>query len=53
MTDLTREEQETGAAVIRGWPAPYRRAVVALPARERDIVVLAAGLLGLVPVVSE
>jgi hypothetical protein len=52
MTDLTREEQETGAAVIRGWSAADRRAVVALPARERDIVVLAAGLLGLVPVLA-
>lgn len=50
MTDLTRAEQEAGAAVIRTWPAPERRAVVSLPARERDLVVLAAGLLQLTPV---
>jgi len=51
MTDLTRAEQEAGAAVIRTWPAVDRRTVVSLPARERDIVVLAAGLLDLRPVV--
>jgi hypothetical protein len=50
MTDLTRAEQEAGAAVIRTWAPPARRAVVALPARERDIVVLAAGLFKMRPV---
>jgi hypothetical protein len=50
MTQLTRAEQEAGAAVIRTWTPATRRAVVALPARERDIVVLAAGVFKMKPV---
>ena len=45
MTELTRAEQEAGAAKIRQWPTDARRAVLALPPRERDIIVLAAALL--------
>jgi hypothetical protein len=50
VTDLTRKEQEDGAAVIRRWPKHDIQTVVKLPARERDIIVLAAGLLDLRPV---
>jgi hypothetical protein len=45
VTELTRTEQETAAARIRQWPADDRRALLALPPRERDIVVLATVLL--------
>jgi len=44
MTDLTRQEQQDGATVIRAWPADERRFVISLPKRERDLVVLCAAL---------
>lgn len=49
MTDLTREEQENGARVIRRWPKDEILSVVAMSPREREIVVLAASLLDLAP----
>lgn len=49
MTDLSRAEQETGASRIRDWPAEERRAVISLPARERDTIVLLAALLDITP----
>lgn len=49
MTDLTRAEQENGARVIRRWPKDEILSVVAMTPRERDMVVLSAGLLDLAP----
>lgn len=49
MTDLTRQEQENGARVIRRWPKDEVLSVVAMSPREREIMVLAAGLLNLAP----
>lgn len=49
MTDLTRQEQENGARTIRRWPKDEIMSVVAMSPRERDLVVLAAGLLDLAP----
>jgi len=49
MTELSRVEQETGASRIRAWAPEGRRAVIRLPARERDTIVLLAALLDITP----
>lgn len=53
MTELTRREQEAGAARIRTWGREHIMAVVELPARERDLVILAASLWDLEPAVVD
>lgn len=52
-TDLTRAEQEAGAARIRRWGRDHINDVVKLPASERDIVILAAGLWDMEPAVVD
>jgi hypothetical protein len=49
MSELTRSEQEKGAKVIRRWHKDDIEFVVALPARERNLIVLAAALLDISP----
>jgi hypothetical protein len=49
MTELTRAEQEAGIARVRRWAPRAVEEVRALPPRERDLVILAAGLLDLEP----
>ena len=50
---MTRADQYAAAAVIHGWPKHERLAVAQLPAKERDLIMLAAALLDVAPGMPE